>query len=156
MRKNTHQLLIVEENPHIVTVLTQTLRSEYTITVASNSRDAVRLLVQGRHFDCIITELDLPFFSGLELVKLVRMNKLTQYTPILVLSDGADSDTRISCLEAGADAHVAKPFNPMEISVNLRALANRYAVVTDHETPPVMPAYSPLLKNFWSPTTLNL
>ena len=156
MKKANRQLLIVEENPHIVTVLTQTLRADYSITVATNSRDAVRLLVQGRQFDCIITELNLPFFDGLELVKLVRMNKLSQKTFVLVLSDAADSDTRIACLEAGADAHVAKPFNPVEVKVTLRALASRYALSEEQDETPVIPMHSSLLKRFWSSNSLNL
>lgn len=156
MKRASRHLLIVEENPHIVTVLTQTLRAEYIITVATNSRDAIRFLVQGRQFDCIITELNLPFFDGLELVKLVRMNKLSEKTPVLVLSDAADSDTRIACLEAGADAHIAKPFNPVEVSVTLRTLANRYSLVMVHDETPVIPMHSSLLKKFWSPTSLNL
>ena len=156
MKKSNRQLLIVEENPHIVTVLTQTLRSDYSITVATSSRDAVRLLVQGRRFDCIITELNLPFFDGLELIKLVRMSKLSQKAFVLILSDAADSDTRIACLEAGADAHVAKPFNPVEVKVILRELVNRYALVEEQEETLVIPMHASLLKRFWSPNSLNL
>ncbi|MBO0950118.1 response regulator [Fibrella forsythiae] len=156
MKKTNRQLLLIEENPHIATVLTQTLRTDYAITVATNSRDAVRLLVQGRQFDCIVTELDLQFFDGLELIKLVRMSKLSERTPVLVLSDAADSDTRIACLEAGADAHIAKPFNPLEVSVTLRTLHNRYAVVAETNETPVIPMHSSLLKRFWSPNSLNL
>ncbi|ARK10170.1 response regulator [Fibrivirga algicola] len=156
MKKIKRQLLIVEENPHIVTVLTQTLRDEYTITVATNSRDAVRFLIQGLQFDCIITELNLPFFDGLELIKLLRMNKLSRNTFAIVLSDAADSDTRIACLEAGADAHIAKPFNPVEISVTLRTLANRYGLAETQDETPVIPMHSSLLKRFWSPNSLNL
>lgn len=156
MKKLKRQLLIVEENPHIATVLTQTLQADYSITVATTSRDAVRLIVQGRHFDCIITELDLAFFDGLELIKLIRMNKLSQHIPILVLSEAADSDTRIACLEAGANAHIAKPFNPNEVSVNLRILANRQIIYVAPQETPAIPVHSSLLKRLWSPSTLNL
>lgn len=156
MKTAKRKLLIVEENPHIVTVLTQTLHDDYNITVATNSRDAVRLFVQGRQFDGILTELDLPFFDGLELTKLVRMSKLSQKTIVLVLSDAADSDTRIACLEAGADAHIAKPFNPAEVKVTLRALASRYVLAEEHEETPVIQMHSTLLKRFWSPSSLNL
>ena len=156
MKKAVHQLLIVEENPHITTVLTQTLRAEYAITVATNSRDAVRLLVQGRQFDCVITELNMPFFDGLELTKLVRMNKLSERTSVLILSDASDSDTRIACLEAGADMHIAKPFNPVEVSVSLRALMNRYAAVTERQETPVIPVHGSLLKKFFVSNSLNL
>ena len=156
MKKLNRKLLIVEENPHIVTVLTQTLGADYSITVAGNSRDAVRLLVQGRRFDCIITELDLPFFDGLELTKLVRMSKLAQKAFVLILSDATDSDTRIACLEAGADAHVAKPFNPVEVKVILRELVTRYALAEDPDETLVIPMHSSLLKRFWSPNSLNL
>lgn len=156
MKTSLKHLLIVEENPHIVTVLTQTLRADYQITVATNSRDAVRMLIQGRKFDCVITELDLPFFDGLELIKLVRMSKLMGRTPILVLSEAFDSDTRIACLEAGADGHIAKPFNPLEVKVKLQSMTGRSVFGIEKAEAQTVPVHSALLKRFWSPGSLNL
>lgn len=124
-------LLIVDENPYVAGILVQTLRKDFDITVANSGQDAARLLIQGQRFDCVLTELNLPFFSGIDLTKLIRMNKLLSKTPVVVLSNATDSDTRIECLEQGVDGYISKPFNPLEVKAKLHALLRRTAPSSD-------------------------
>lgn len=139
MRKIVYRLLIVEENPHIVSVLGQTLRADFDITVATTGKEAVRLLIQGAHFDFVITELNLSFFDGLELIKLIRMSKAISQIPIVVLSEAVDSETRIACLEAGADSYMPKPFNPLEVKAKLNSVARRTTVQPEAYEATVLP-----------------
>jgi DNA-binding response OmpR family regulator len=120
-----HRLLIVDGNPYVAGILVQTLKTNFNVTVANTGPDAVRLLIQGNRFDCILTELNLPIFNGLELTKFIRTNRLLRHTPIVVLSNASDSDTRIECLEQGVDGYMAKPFNPLEVKAKLLALLRR-------------------------------
>ncbi len=119
------QLLIVDENPYVAGVLVQTLKADFDITVANTGEEAARLLIEGGRFDCVLTELNLPFFSGLELTRLIRSNRLLRHTPIVVLSNASDSNTRIECLEQGVDTYISKPFNPIEVKARLNALLRR-------------------------------
>lgn len=123
-----YKLLIVDENRYVADILVQTLRNDFITTVASDGQEAARLLIQGSRFDCVLTELNLPIFSGLELTKLIRTNRLTSHIPVLVLSSAPDSDTRIKCLEEGVDSFVLKPFNPLEVKAKLHALLRRTAL----------------------------
>ncbi len=118
-------LLIVDENPYVVDILVQTLSKDFKITVAATGQEAARLLVQGNRFDSVLTELELPFFSGLELTKLIRMSRLTAHIPVVILSNASDSTIRIECLEQGVDAFLSKPFNPLEVKAKLHALLRR-------------------------------
>lgn len=120
-----HRLLIVDGNPYVAGILVQTLKTDFDITVAVTGQEAARLLTQGNRFDCVLTELNLPSFSGLDLTNFIRSNKLIRYIPIVVLSNASDSDTRIKCLEQGADSYVSKPFNPLEVRARLHALLRR-------------------------------
>lgn len=120
-----HHLLIVDENPYVVDILVQTLTNDFKITVAQTGQEAARLLIQGNRFDSVLTELDLSFFNGLELTKLIRMSRLTAQTPVVILSNASDSTTRIDCLEQGVDAFISKPFNPLEVKAKLHALLRR-------------------------------
>jgi len=124
---NRYHLLIVDGNPYVAGILVQTLKSSFNITVASTGQDAVRSLIQGKQFDCVLTELNLPLFNGLELTKFIRTNRLLKHTPVVVLSNASDSDTRIQCLEQGVDSYIAKPFNPLEVRAKLLALLRRSA-----------------------------
>jgi DNA-binding response OmpR family regulator len=61
----------------------------------------------------------------LELIQLIRKNVRYQALPILVLSGHEDSNTRIDCLENGADDCMTKPFNPLEVRAKVRAMLRR-------------------------------
>lgn len=141
MRKLSYRLLIVEENTHIVSVLTQTLKADFDITVATSGKEAVRVLMQGNRFDFVITELNVSLFSGLELIELIRMNKQSGHTHVLVLSGALDSDARIACLEAGADSYMTKPFNPLEVKAKLHAVSRRISVQSESYDAPVIPVH---------------
>lgn len=145
-----HHLLIVDENPYVVDILVQTLNKDFKITVASTGQEAARLLIQGNRFDCVLTELDLAFFSGLELTKLIRMSRLASQTPVVILSNVPDSATRIQCLEQGVDAFLSKPFNPLEVKAKLHALLRRADSPIEETQRRLVPSVvQPDTKPFW-------
>ncbi|WP_080239163.1 response regulator transcription factor [Spirosoma rigui] len=125
---NKHHLLLVDANPYVTGILVQTLKANFDVTVANTGQDAARLLVQGNRFDCVLTELNLPYFSGLELTKLIRTSQILKNTPVVILSNASDSETRIKCLEQGVDSYITKPFNPLEVRAKLLALLRRSTV----------------------------
>ena len=147
---NKYHLLVVDENPYVVEILLQTLAKDFKITVAATGQEAARLLIQGNRFDCVLTELNLSFFSGLDLTKLIRMSKLSAQTPVVVLSNAPDSATRIECLEQGVDAFLSKPFNPLEVKAKLNALLRRTdASVASFQEQSVPVQRSAESRSFW-------
>ncbi len=119
------RLLIVDPNPYVADILAQTLQNDFSICVARTGQEAAQVLLQEKSFDFVITELEMDGFSGLDLTKLVRTSGLIKQASIVVLSSASDSDTRIKCLENGADDFIAKPFNPLEIRAKLQVLLRR-------------------------------
>ena len=148
-----YHLLIVDENPYVADILIQTLKTDFAITVANTGQEAARLLIQGNRYDCVLTELNLPVFSGLELTKLIRMSKLIYQTPIIVLSNAPDSNTRIECLEQGVDSFISKPFNPLEVKAKLHALLRRTSVKEEVQGVPTAPRLqsADIDRPFWQP-----
>ncbi|KAB7729158.1 response regulator [Rudanella paleaurantiibacter] len=147
--KPKFQLLIVDESTYVAGILTQTLEKDFEITVVNTGQDAARLLIQGNRYDCVLTELNLPFFSGLEITKLIRMSKLIAHTPIVILSSATSSDTRIECLEQGVDSFISKPFNPLEVKAKLNALLRRTVPQTDERMVADLDRAEP--KSAWQP-----
>lgn len=132
-------LLIVDENPYVAGILSQTLQTDFTVTVVNTGQDALDLLTQGNRFDCVLTELNLPNVGGLALTQFIRTSRAIHHTPVVVLSDAADSDTRIRCLEQGVDGYVAKPFNPLEVKARLRAVLRRTSLPVEAPQPRSLP-----------------
>jgi two-component system, chemotaxis family, chemotaxis protein CheY len=91
------------------------------VTQAASGFAALQLLPGGR-FDLVITDVNMPDVSGLELIRFVRGSAALREVPLLVIStEGRDRD-RDRCLELGADAFLAKPFRPEELVAAVRRL----------------------------------
>lgn len=118
-------LLIVDDNAVLLKLLSHTLGEEYQITIFSGGLEAIDWLKQGNKTDLIITDLSMPLFDGFKLIEEVRANKFYNHIPIIVLSATEESQTRIHCLEIGADDYITKPFNPIEVKVKVGTILRR-------------------------------
>ena len=70
----------------------------------------------------IVLDLMLPRISGLELLRLVR---LESQVPVIILSARVSERERIAGLELGADDYVTKPYSPGEVVARVRAVLRR-------------------------------
>jgi AraC-like DNA-binding protein len=64
----------------------------------------------------------MPQKSGFELTYTLKKDERTSHIPIILLTAKTDLDSKISGLEKGADAYLAKPFEQKELIVRLRKL----------------------------------
>jgi DNA-binding response OmpR family regulator len=70
----------------------------------------------------LITDLQLPGDSGLQLIEWVRSRENGRHLPIIVVSGLSDPDARSASLSKGADAYFGKPFSPGEVRKKLQEL----------------------------------
>ena len=66
------------------------------------------------YYDAVLMDIQMPVMNGYEATKAIRTlpGASVQSLPIIAMSANAyDEDVR-NCLEAGMNAHIAKPFNP--------------------------------------------
>ena len=98
------------------------LKSGYEIVVAKDGKDAANLLMN-EDFDLVITDLLMPYMTGLELITLLR-SKLNKQTPIIVLSRIGLENTVLKAFELGADDYVVKPFSPNELLIRAKKLVS--------------------------------
>jgi YesN/AraC family two-component response regulator len=100
--------------------------------------------------DLIISDVMMPIKDGFELCKVLKADELTSHVPIILLTARADAASRIAGLKRGADAYLAKPFEPAELLVHVenlirlrRQLQKRY---TSAEQLPRIPSTDPDLE----------
>ncbi len=74
-------------------------------------------------FDVIMLDLTLPDFHGNEILKRLRMLRIT--TPVLILSGDSETGTKVTGFGAGADDYVTKPFDKAELMARVHALVRR-------------------------------
>lgn len=128
-------LLIVEDNRDVRLYIYEILKEQYRITMAVNGAEGIE---KAREMvpDLIISDVMMPVNDGFELCKVLKADELTSHVPIILLTARADAASRIAGLKRGADAYLAKPFEPAELLVHAenlirlrRQLQKRYASV---------------------------
>jgi len=95
-------------------------RDGYDIVIAKDGKEAANLLKDpALKIDMVVTDLLMPFLSGLELINLLR-NELKSNIPLIVLSKVGNEDTVLQAFELGADEYITKPFSPNELSIRVK------------------------------------
>src|SRR6187551_3686324 len=123
---STNRILIVEDEPDVVDMLTLNLRKAGGFTV-STAADGAAGLRKAREDPpaLIILDLMLPKMPGLEVCKVLKHDPATKHIPIIMLTAKAEEIDRIVGLEFGADDYVTKPFSPREILLRIKAILRR-------------------------------
>ena len=117
------KILVVDDEPSIVTLLTFNLEKEgYQVVSAVDGKMGFDLALS-EDFDFIILDVMLPQMDGIEITKKLRQEKVE--TPILVLTAKDDPIDRILGLEIGADDYLTKPFSPREVLARMKAIFRR-------------------------------
>jgi two-component system cell cycle response regulator CtrA len=74
-------------------------------------------------YDIILLDLNLPDMSGFEVLRSLRVSRIT--TPILILSGLAGVEDKVKGLGCGADDYMTKPFHREELLARIHAIVRR-------------------------------
>ncbi len=116
-------ILIVEDEPSIVTLLKYNLEQKGFLTdVAYNGEDGMERFKE-KEYDLIVLDLMLPKMDGMAVCKSIR--KINQQIPIIMLTAKDAEYDKIHGLEMGADDYLTKPFSPKELIARINAILRR-------------------------------
>jgi len=117
------RILIVEDDPSLGPATAHGLELEgFAVDLRSDGNGANAAMV-AQKYDVIVLDLGLPGISGEELLRGWR--ERSDHTPVLVLTARGFLLDRVRLLNLGADDYLVKPFDLLELSARLRALARR-------------------------------
>ncbi len=118
-------VLIVEDDPDILQLLTYNIRSAgYDVVTASDGNTALALVKQ--HLPrLVLLDLMIPGVSGFEVCKELKRVNHTRKIPVIMITARGDEVDRIVGLELGADDYVVKPFSPRELMLRVAAVLRR-------------------------------
>lgn len=128
--QNRQTILIIDDNDDIRAYVRILIGDEYHIEEAVNGQDG---LAKARQFmpDAIICDILMPVMDGWETCRRIKEEWQTSHIPVMLLTACALDEQRIQGFDCGADAYVAKPFNPELFRSRLRNLiTNRHRVKT--------------------------
>jgi two-component system sensor histidine kinase/response regulator len=124
------RVLVVEDNAvnqEVATGILETMGCR--IVTAPNGRTAVRLFAQER-FDVILMDCEMPVMNGIDATRRIRdieamagalpdSGQTRQRTPIIAVTAHALNEVRETCLAAGMDDFLVKPFDEQQMAETL-------------------------------------
>jgi len=113
------RILLAEDDEMLLSLLEFRLKKEgYEVLKASDGKKAVEMIKEEKP-DLIITDIMMPFLSGLELVNEIKSN-LGIETPIIILSSSGQEKTVMEAFKLGVSDFISKPFSPNELIIRIQ------------------------------------
>ena len=114
-------VLVVEDDPRIVSFLEKGLAAEgYATTAAASGEAALRVVARSLNdVDLVLLDLGLPGTSGEEVLEAIR--RRAPGLPVIILTARTEVEDKVRGLNLGANDYVTKPFSFAELLARVRS-----------------------------------
>jgi len=120
---NKKKIVLAEDNSTLSLLLKFRLEKEgYELLMAVDGKQAIELIEEHTP-DLILTDIMMPYISGLEVISHVR-NELDLKVPIIVFSAAGQEEMVLKAFNLGANDFMGKPFSPNELVIRVKRLLN--------------------------------
>lgn len=117
------RVLVVEDEKELLKHVRSIFENEYFAVDTASDGEKGSYLARTNEYDVIVLDNRLPGKTGLDICKDIRAAGKT--VPILILSVIAETMTKVSLFNVGADDYLQKPFAAEELVARVRALVRR-------------------------------
>jgi len=118
---NKKKIVLAEDNSTLSLLLKFRLEKEgYELLIAEDGKKAIEL-IEEHSPHLILSDIMMPYISGLEVISHVR-NKLKMQIPIIVFSAAGQEEMVLKAFNLGANDFMGKPFSPNELVIRVKRL----------------------------------
>ncbi len=108
------RVLLADDHPDLRLVIGRSLEKDgASVTYTHDGGRAVELVKTGE-FDVVLMDILMPTVSGLQATRTLRAEGWR--VPVIAISADASPEMRATAIDAGCDAHLAKPFDPGDLA----------------------------------------
>ncbi|RKN81081.1 response regulator transcription factor [Ulvibacterium marinum] len=117
------KLLLAEDDNLLAALLRYRLeKGGYQVSLSKDGKEVKEYLAEEVP-DIIVSDIMMPYFSGIELIDFVR-NELGSKTPIIIISSAGNEENVLTAFELGANDFISKPVSPSELIVRVKRELN--------------------------------
>lgn len=118
------RLLLAEDDELLASLLSFRLKKGgYDVSLSNNGKE-VKEYLNSSLPDIIVSDIMMPYLSGLELIDYVR-NELKSKIPIIIISSAGNEENVLNAFELGASDFISKPVSPTELLVRVARELNK-------------------------------
>jgi CheY-like chemotaxis protein len=123
-----NKVLIADDEIHIIHVVAIKLRNNgYEVIAANNGAEAYDLACREQP-DIVVTDYQMPFVTGIELIEKLRANEQTKDTPVILLTARSFAISEELQQSLGVEECLSKPFSPKELLKSIQDILHERLV----------------------------
>ena len=119
------KVLVVDDEPNIVSFLTKMLSNDYTVYRAGNGREAVDSAKKLKPA-LIIMDIMMPEMDGYTACSLIKSDPSTSLIPVIMLTGVGYDLNKEMALRLGANAYLTKPFSLIDLKKTIDSLITKF------------------------------
>jgi DNA-binding response OmpR family regulator len=120
-------ILLIEDDDVVRKAISRFLIKEgLTVQTASNGKEAMHSLEENT-YELILTDLNMPYASGFEVLSKIKSEEKHQHTPVIVITSMASESAITQCYDMGASDFIRKPVMMHELYVRIKKLLGQFA-----------------------------
>ncbi len=131
MSKTVARVLVVDDEQSMQTFLEIFFRREGYDVMTAGDVDTALLCVENDDFDVVITDVQMPGKSGLELLRAIR--EVSPDTVVIMITAFASADTAIAAMKEGAYDYITKPFKVDELRLVVEKALEKKLLTRDNQ-----------------------
>jgi len=116
----TQTLLIVDDSPENITVLSDTLQPYYRVRAATSGRKALAIAASEPRPDLILLDVMMPGMDGYQVLEILRADAATRDIPVIFVTAMNSMDAELHGLDGGAVDYLTKPVLPPIVLARVR------------------------------------
>lgn len=126
MKKKNTRILLVDDEPDILEILTYNLTSEgYQVDTAKNGLQALKKADEWKPH-LVLLDVMMPEMDGIETCEKLRNIASLSEVLIVFLTARSEDYSQVAGLEAGADDYITKPIKPKVLMSKIKAMLRRF------------------------------
>jgi adenylate cyclase len=119
------RILVVDDTEANRELLSRRLgRNGHVVQTANGGKSALEAVTKSE-FDLILLDLMMPDMNGLEVLTRLKDDLAVRHIPVIMISALDEIDSIVSCIEAGAEDYIPKPFDPVLLGARIEASLER-------------------------------
>ena len=119
------RILVVDDTEANRDLLSRRLsRNGHLVDTVGSGRSALQSAAKSE-YDLILLDLMMPEMNGLEVLTRLKADPAVQHIPVMMISALDEIESIVTCIEAGAEDYISKPFDPVLLSARIEASLER-------------------------------
>ena len=116
-------ILVAEDDELILrTIEHKLLKEGHKVILSRNGKEAIETL-KNEHVDLAITDIMMPFASGIEILSAIQL--MGKKIPVIILSSMGQEEVVLNAFDLGASDFIVKPFSPNELMLRIKRFSTK-------------------------------